>query len=69
MGVIFNLILIIVAVIAISLWIYNLIKWDGKYHCRPEDCENCPFPECSEEQKQSIFKETEEDERNHNHST
>jgi len=27
----------------ICVWIHGLVNWDGKNHCRPEDCDRCPY--------------------------
>ena len=38
----------IAAVVILVVWIVALASWDGKKHCKPEDCDTCPFPLCGD---------------------
>lgn len=46
-------------IVVLAVWIYSLVNWDGKKHCKPEDCDSCPFPPCTDEEKQEIFNQKE----------
>lgn len=35
---------VLLCVAAFVYWMVSFIKWDGKCHCDPGDCETCPFP-------------------------
>lgn len=35
---------VMLCVAAFVYWMVSFIKWDGKCHCDPGDCETCPFP-------------------------
>lgn len=40
---IINLVPLAVGIAIAVIWIISLAKWDGKCHCNPEDCEDCPY--------------------------
>ena len=38
-----TILLLAIGIVAVIIWGYALAKWDGKCHCNPEDCKNCPY--------------------------
>jgi hypothetical protein len=39
-----NLFIVILLLLIIAFWIYNLANWDGQCHCDKEtQCETCPY--------------------------
>lgn len=70
MDIVVGLLCLAVFVGMLLAWTVSLTHWDGKKHCRPEDCDNCPFPPCSEAEKKEIFaQEAKHNERNSAHHT
>lgn len=47
----FNLLLILAALVTVARWIYAITKWDGTKNC-DGDCESCPFPPCKDKPNQ-----------------
>lgn len=39
----------VAAIVGLTIWIVSLASWDGEKHCKPEDCDTCPFPPCEDE--------------------
>lgn len=46
--VILNWLLMVVTLAVLICWIAALVQWDGEKHCKPEDCDSCPFPPCED---------------------
>lgn len=65
-----NLLLLVIGVVCAVVWICGLANSDGAGTCRPEDCDICPFPHCTAEEKQKhILKENNHNERSTHHNT
>lgn len=42
---------LVIGLTAIGIAVDALVKWDGKKHCKPDDCDTCPFPPCDDKPK------------------